>query len=282
MLRNAVLGAAVMPHSDCAPAGALAEDDVREIVRLLSEVAVDEGGLVAKKQALMLGLQQLIDADGWLWSVTRVIAESQTPICVGLMHAGLTQEQLAGWLEASQSACPPPEDARLFELSRAGRHFTRTRQQLVADRDWYSHPAVKKHRLRTGIDHFVYSIYPLDEPETYSAVGLFRRKGRQPFSARDARIAHIVLNEVEWLHYADLPGDRGRKVPQLNPRQRVVLIMLIEAHGKDEISRLLHLSPHTVKDYMKAIYKHFGVSSQLELIRRFRFGDCGEIATDCE
>lgn len=268
-----------MGSSKVSPPNALAEKDVREIVRLLSDVAILEGGLAAKKQALMLGLQELVDADGWLWSVTRVDAQAQTPICVGLMHAGLTQQQLTGWLEASQTACPPPEDAPLFKLSRAGKHFTRTRQQLVADRDWYSHPAVKKHRLRQGIDHFLYSIYPLDEPETYSAVGLFRRKGRKPFSDRDSRIAHIVLNEVEWLHYAELPGNRGRQVPQLNPRQRVVLIMLIEAHDKDDIARLLHISPHTVKDHMKAIYKHFGVSSQLKLIRRFRYGGLSD--EDC-
>ena len=63
---------------------------------------------------------------------------------------------------------------------------------------------------------------------------------------------------------------------QLSPRERVVLIMLVEAHDKDKIADLLHLSPHTVKDYMKTIYKHFSVSSQLELIHRFRFGDRGD------
>jgi DNA-binding CsgD family transcriptional regulator len=258
-----------------APQG-LAETDVREIVRLLSDVAILDGGLADKKRALMTGLQRLVAADGWLWSVTRVDVATQTPISIGLMHAGLNNEQLAGWLEASQSSCPPPEDAPMFELTRTGKHFTRSRQQVVADDEWYSHPAVVRHRLRQGIEHFLYSVYPLDkENELYSAIGLFRFCGRSGFSDRESRIAHILLSEVEWLHFAELPGDRGRKVPLLTPRQRVVLIMLIEAHDKDEISRLLHISPHTVKDHIKAIYEHFEVSSQLELIRRFRFGDAG-------
>ena len=139
---------------------------------------------------------------------------------------------------------------------------------------------MKRHRLQRGLDHFLYSVYPLVEEDMYSAIGFFRHTGREAFSEGQSRIAHIVLSEVEWLHYAELPGERGRKVPQLSPRQRVVLIMLVEAHDKDKIADLLNLSPHTVKDYMKAIYKHFGVSSQLELIHRFRFGDAGDESTD--
>jgi hypothetical protein len=41
-------------------------------------------------------------------------------------------------------------------------------------------------------------------------------------------------------------------------------------------NQLLQISPHTAKDHIKAIYEHFGASSQLELIRRFRFGDAGD------
>jgi DNA-binding CsgD family transcriptional regulator len=257
----------------------LNEVEIRQIVRLLADIAVLDGGLPQKKRTLMAGLQRLVDADGWLWSMTRGDVSTGTPICIGLMHEGLSDQQLTGWLEASQtSSCPPPEDAPLFALSRSGEHFTRIRQQLVSDADWYSHPAIIKHRIGVGIDHFLYSIYPLGEPEVISAVGLFRHVGREPFDARQSRMAHIILSEVDWLHYAELPGDRGHQVPQLTPRQRVVLVMLIEARDKDEIARLLHISPHTVKDHIKAIYEHFRVSSQLELIRHFRFGDGGDIA----
>lgn len=254
----------------------LDDSDVRNIVHLLGDVAIIDGDLSVKKSALMNGLKNLTGADGWLWSMTRIDVPTGTPISMGLLHAGLTDEQLTGWLEASQTSCPPPEDAPLWKLTQDGKHFTRTRQQVVPDAEWYAHPAVQTYRLRHGIDHFLYSIYPLDGPEVLSAIGLFRHGGRSPFSQRDSRIAHIVLDEVEWLHYAALPGDRGRRIPELSPRQRVVLVMLIEARDKGEIARLLHISPHTVKDHMKAIYALFEVSSQLELIRRFRVGDQGD------
>jgi DNA-binding CsgD family transcriptional regulator len=258
----------------------LPESDVRELVRLLADVAIVEGGIAAKKHALMSGLSKLVDANGWLWSLTKVEMETKTPISVGLLHDGLTPEQLTGWLEASQSTTPPPEDAPLCVLYSEGKHYTRRRQQVVTDAEWYNHPAVKRHRLQVGLDHFLYSVYPLEDREYCSAIGMFRHHGRDAFSERDTRLAHIVLSEVEWLHYAELPSDRGRKVPELNPRQRVVLMMLLDTHNKDEIASLLHISPHTVKDHMKAIYKTFNVSSQLELIRRFQFGDEGDVTQE--
>ncbi len=67
-------------------------------------------------------------------------------------------------------------------------------------------------------------------------MGLFRQAGRERFSARESQIAHIILSEVDWLHYGELPGDQGQKVPLLSPRQRVVLMMLVEARDKDPIA----------------------------------------------
>lgn len=252
------------------------------MLRLLADVAVLQGEHVAKKRALMDGLRALLEADGWLWTMTRVDFATKTPMSLGVMHDGLTDEQITGWIQASQSpTCPPPEDAPLADELKQGRHFTRTRQQVVPDAQWYSHRSVKRYRLALGIDHFLYSIYPVDGPEVISAIGFFRRCGRDPFTARQRRLAHIVLTEVRWLHYADLPGDRGESVPDLTPRQRVVLVMLLEARSIAEIARLLHISPHTAKDHSKAIYRHFGVSGQLELIRRFREGDGGDLAANC-
>jgi hypothetical protein len=120
--------------------------------------------------------------------MTRIHVATGTPICIGLMHKGLTDQQLTGWLQASQTpSCPPPEDPPLFALSRSGEHFTRVRQQLVSDADWYAHPAVIKHRLGVGIDHFLYSIYPLGEPQVVSAVGLFRHVGLAPLCRASRR-----------------------------------------------------------------------------------------------
>ncbi|WP_417748626.1 helix-turn-helix transcriptional regulator [Rosistilla oblonga] len=258
--------------------GVLSETDVRAIVRLLADVAAFQGDHATRKRMLMGGLSRLVRADGWLWTMTRVDFPTNTPISIGLLHGGLTDEQVAGWIEAGQASSPPsPDSVPLTEILRDGRHFTRTRQQVVPDDDWYSSPNVKRNRLRLGIDHFLYSIYPLDEPGVISAIGLFREVGRDPFDERESRIAHILLSEIDWLHRAEMPTHKGEGVPQLTRRQRTVMIMMLEGRTTKQISKLLHISEYTVKDHAKAIYKHFRVSSQVELIGRFRCGDGGDI-----
>lgn len=254
----------------------LSNQDVRAMVRLLSKVAILDGELAVKKRALMVGLAELTGADGWLWTVTRLDMVRDAPMSLGMMHGGLTDEQVAGWIEMSHDLThPPPEHEPLARaLARSGhRHFTRTRQQIVSDEDWYRHPVVRQYRLERGIDHFLYSIFPLETPGVFSGVGLYRKVGREEFSARQRRIAHVVLGEVEWLHYAELPVDRGDGVPALTPRQRMVLVLLLEGRTRDEIARLLNISPHTSHDHIKAIYRHFTVSSQLALICRFKTGN---------
>jgi DNA-binding CsgD family transcriptional regulator len=261
-------------------AAPLGDEDVRAIVRLLADVAILDGGHEAKKRALMDGLGELIEADGWLWTMTRVDLARDAPMSLGIMHGGLTDEQVAGWIEMNHDrAHPPPEHAPIIRELRRGRHFTRSRDQLVEAQAWYDHPTVKRYRLARGIEHSLHSIFPLDEPGVISGVGFYRRVGRESFTARQRRIAHIVLSEVDWLHYADLPGDHGRDVPRLSPRQRVVLVLLLEGRPRGEIARLLHISPHTAHDHAKAIYRQFGVSSQVALIRRFKSGDGGDVAS---
>jgi len=251
----------------------LSEADVRSLVRLLGRVAAVEGTLAARKRVLMEGLRRLVKADGWLWSVAGVIYEQNRPVSLSLLHGGLTAPQIAGWLQASQSNDPPaPEDAPLSRETLHNRHFTCTRQQMVPDEEWYSNPAVLEHRLAVGLDHFLYSIYPLPK-QIFSCIGLFRRPGRLAFSDRDRQLAHILISEIPWLHHAHVPGSRARSVPQLPPRRREVLILLLDGHDRKSIAELLAIQPSTAKEHIEAVYAHFRVSSQVQLISRFAQGN---------
>ena len=141
---------------------------------------------------------------------------------------------------------------------------------------WYNHPTVKKYRLDRGIDHFLYSIYPLG-PAHCSAVGFFRRLDTQPFSDIQRRICHIVFANVKWLHENSFPDHKGENCKQLTPRLRTVLLYLIDGKKRDEIAKTLHISPQTVKTHVRNIYKHFNVKSQTELMNHFKIGDGHDI-----
>lgn len=249
---------------------------VAAIVRLLGNVAGMTEDLPARKRVLMDGLARMVDADGWLWSATQVIKEQERPVSVGVLYAGITEEQFNGWLEASQVAREqPPEDGPLTEIMNEGKHFTRTRREVVPDDVWYNHPTVKKYRLNLGIDHFLYSIYPLG-PDTCSAIGLFRRVGREPFSDLERCICHVIVANIEWLHQASFPDREGRECVDLSPRQRTVLIHLLNGKPRNEIAKLLHLSSETIKSHARSVYRHFGVESRVQLMRQFHAGGIAE------
>jgi len=257
-------------------AALIPEADVVEMVKLLGKVAGMSGDLSARKKALMDGLKQLLDADGWLWSATRVLPDQDNPMSVGVIYDGLTDEEFAGWVDASQVAkqCPP-EDPPLTKLFLEGEHYTRTRQQLVPDDVWYNHPTVKQYRLERGLDHFLYTVYPIDGL-LCSAIGFFRRVGRDPFTDIQRRICHILTGHVEWMHYATFPSHTGEAVPDMTPRLRTVLIYLLDAKKRDDIARLLHISPDTAKEHIRNVYRHFNVKSQTELMRYFQAGNGGD------
>lgn len=246
---------------------------VADVVRLLGSVAAHEGSLVEKKRVLMRGLGELVDADGWLWTANCVLVDEARPVSVGVMHEGFTEAEFNGLVEASQLGNPPPpEDRPLVALFREGRHYTRTRQQLVDDQAWYGHPTVRRYRLDRGIDHFLYSVYPIDIA-LCSALGFFRRVGRQPFGDLQRRVCHVVTANVEWIHRATFPEHQGLAVSELTPRQRTVLVYLLDGKTKQEIGAILDLSAPTMGQHISSVYRHFGVTSQVQLLRRFQSGD---------
>ena len=253
------------------------QDYVIKIVQLLGDIAGMRCGLSERKRVLMVKLSDMLDADGWLWSATQVIQGQDCPVSVGVIYGGLTDDEFAGWVEASQIATvKPPEDEPISVLFNKGQHFTRTRQQVVPDKLWYNHPTVKKFRLSRGIDHFLYSIYPLSDTHC-SAVGFFRRVGKEPFNDTQRRVCHIIFSNVKWLHENSFPDHKGESCRELTPRLRTVLIYLLSGKQKDEIANLLYISPQTAKTHIRNIYKHFDVNSQVELMYYFRVGNGGDI-----
>lgn len=249
-------------------------EDAVTIARLLGEIAGLESDLSTRRRQLMRELRSLVKADGWLWSVSYCDHEKGQPMSVGVIHEGLTEEQFAGWVEASQVATPPPpEDAPLAKLLAEGYHYTRTRDQVVPDDEWYNHPTVKQYRLERGIDDFLYSIYPLNGGQMCSAIGLYRHVGREKFSPRSRRIAHLVLSNVPWLHMAGLVDNECRAVPGLTPTQRIVLVYLLEGKRRSQIADLMQIAETTVKDHTRAVLMHYGARDQLDLVCKFSKGD---------
>ncbi|MBX3740797.1 MAG: helix-turn-helix transcriptional regulator [Akkermansiaceae bacterium] len=262
--------------SDMAEGFVLPENDVRGIVRLLGEVIAMRGNINVCRRRLMDGLCQLISADVWVWCMAE-FDPRKPPSFLGLLHGGFTEKRFARYIEAINH----PDMERISrpqseELQQRGTHLTRTQKQLLKGSDCsLEASAAYPAWVRADIDVIMTSLRPMPGGGV-SGVGVYRNLGRSQFGEREARICHILLSEVPWLHFQSFPGQEGREITRLFPRHRTVLNCLCEGWGRKKIADYLGISENTVNEYVKTVFLHFQVHSQAELIARVSTGDGGD------
>jgi len=254
---------------------ALDEADVRAIVRLLGEVAASRRDGLGMKRMLMGGLLDLVGADAWSWSLGRDLEAGRQPTYVSMAHGGFDDERYGRLL----CAAGHPDMARMSEaligdMQERRSHITRAQQQFLVMDD-YRACGFYPFMCEADLGPFMVSFRPIDE-SSVSTIAIYRRLDEADFTARESRIAHIVLSEIPWLHEQGWPEDRGATVPRLSPRTRVVLNMLLDGRSRKDIAAHLALSEGTVASYQKTIYRHFQVNSHAALMRRFQMGDGGD------
>lgn len=253
----------------------LTEADMRAVVHLLGDVIACQGSYADKKRHLMDGLCHLIDADAWVWTLAQV-GTDRPATHVGFIHGGFDDGRFARFLEAIEHPETHALSAPFIRELYAGEQsqLTRVRQQLDPEDKFV---ACDAHALwkDANIGPLLFSARSIADGGV-SGIGLYRNFARPSFSERDARIAHILLSEVSWLHGQDWPEDRGETVVKLPPRQRVVLNAMIQGWNRKKIADHLGLSVNTVHGYAKNIFQHFQVHSQAELVSRFSWGDGGD------
>lgn len=267
-----------MPHDDGKqPIGtpqtqAFDPDQTRAAIGLLSEVAASDGDARDRKTVLMDRVAEHIDADRWIWLVSRYRGDGSM-MAVSLLQKGHTERDIALFMEsATDPAAPVLEHGPMVELSRDGRHFTRRRHELVPDEQWYDAPSYKLYRKPMGLNEFLYSIRPLPG-EMISGVGFHRKDGRPAFTEEHSRFVHLIFSATDALHTMDMPDTDGSDVMDLPPRVRTTFGLLIEGFSRKQIAEHLGVSPNTVAEYSSRVYKHFRVRGQRELMVRFRSAD---------
>ena len=153
---------------------------------------------------------------------------------------------------------------------------TCARGELVADREWYRSTYVSDFRKSWGIDPCVYSFHRAGR--SHSGMSINRGFGAAPFTREERDLVQIFHIEAGWLAASRAPAlvaaaavDPALEARRasLAPRARDVLDALLTGAADKEIAVRLHISPHTVRQYVKAIYRQFEVSSRGELAARW-------------
>lgn len=151
---------------------------------------------------------------------------------------------------------------RAGRVTRGAPALTRTRRQLVADGPWYRSAHFNEVRRPLRIDDALHSHCPLPRTAAVSLLSFIGYQDRAAFSDRERRLLDLLHAELARLWWAAAESPAAR----LPPRPAQVLGLLLDGRSEKEAAARLGLSPHTVHQYVKLLYRHFRVTTRAELL----------------
>lgn len=108
-------------------------------------------------------------------------------------------------------------------------------------------------------------------------VTYLRQRGARPFGADDIAMAEATAEAtrrvLERLWRQWRPGETALSFADLSARERQIALLLIDGGCAKSISRDLAISPGTVRNHIKTVYRKLGIHSQVELMAAARSGD---------
>jgi DNA-binding NarL/FixJ family response regulator len=118
-----------------------------------------------------------------------------------------------------------------------------------------------------GIDDILVSKARTDDPPGLLGFALFRALGQERFGAWERRLVRLFHRELS--HHVGTSLARVGPPPHLTSRLHETLRCLLEGDSEKQAALRLGLSTLTVHQYVKALYRHFRVSSRPELMAHF-------------
>jgi PAS domain S-box-containing protein len=127
------------------------------------------------------------------------------------------------------------------------------------------------HLLRRGdqVQVVVTVVMDLGEVQTARHVESRRDRGLAAGLRRIAHELHSISLFAGAAGVAQVPHDHP-EIHELSPREREILAELVAGQRGPAIAQKLYISPHTVRNHLKSMYRKLGVSSQAGLIEKIR------------
>jgi DNA-binding CsgD family transcriptional regulator len=175
---------------------------------------------------------------------------------------------MKAWVEHGPDYTPilAPAMARILR----GDGTALTRSELVSDPEWYRSPYYRDHHSQIGVDAIMCSYAKIPAPsKMHSLLVLVRSRGERNFSERQKGIIReLHLAVTPWIGSA-LARFVDPAPVELPTRPRQVLKCLLQGEQDKQLARRLGISKHTVNQYVKQVFGHFGVRSRPELLARW-------------
>jgi DNA-binding CsgD family transcriptional regulator len=248
--------------------------DVAALLRIAGEVGEVVQDLHQRRAYILDGLLGLIGGcsavcseidpgqvhgDGWAVPSSITVA--------GGLSTG-QQDMIDRYLTGHLAALDPCVPSLLREPKPVA---TIRREDVVEDLAWYRSDHYNEVRRPLGFGESMYG--KLVTPDgRHLKLSLHRELNDSPFTERDARLLHVFNENLAGLYIAPPHADAPRHDAQLDTlpaRVRPVLRRLLAGDSEKQVANKLDLSPHTVHEYTKVLYRTFGVNSRGELLAQF-------------
>jgi DNA-binding CsgD family transcriptional regulator len=141
---------------------------------------------------------------------------------------------------------------------------TVARCDVIDDSAWRETQVRNDVHRPSGIEDAVLSLRRRSG-DTADVLVLKRAWGERPFGPDERELVDLVQSECGWLFEAT-PSSDDDPPQRLTRRERDTLKLLLTGQSEKGIASSLGLSPHTVHDYVKVIYRKLGVGSRAELM----------------
>lgn len=240
-------------------------DELRELLRLQGELRELAHDIGEQRRHLLDRLCALVGAQVGIWISIAGIDSGRVTLVDALDRGWEGEHERAIFWRFCRGNSDLNDDPSMQPLARQrGAFATVTREQLVGDRPWYASAHVQEERRAARVDSFIYATARSSSREA-QGLSLHRPWGAPAFVERERRLIDIFHREARFLHepQSAIPEP---VLAELAPRLRDTLRALARGLSEKQVAAELRLSPHTVHEYVKALHRHFGVSSRSELL----------------
>jgi DNA-binding CsgD family transcriptional regulator len=250
-------------------------EDVEKMMGLAGELMELPADATVRTKHMLSGLCRLVGADFANFADTltteegdqlKVLTGSMTPWDVGTLD-GVVRYFQTGW----------PHDPICPEIYRrlaqqADPVLTCLREEVVDRRAWEGSDHYHQVRKPAKLDESISAKIRMPDGKRVVNVAVHRCTGERAFGARERLILDLFYRHIARRIYGRVWRETYGKFMGLAPRARETLTHLMGGKSGKQIARAMGISLFSVNDYLKEIYRHYGVSGRGELMAKWNGG----------
>jgi DNA-binding CsgD family transcriptional regulator len=240
-------------------------EDVRELLSLFWECHELAGARERAEPHFLTGLARIARAQIAIQVDVDELRSDRPPMMKTIHDVGWASTSDRDRVYEFVSRERPDADPTIrAALTRAGGLVTVTRSDALSDSAWARTTVRNEVHRPSSVDDVALSL--LRKCDGSASVLLLKRAwGEPPFGPPEREL--LGLAHAESGRVFQTNAERAC-APEYSPRERETLDLLLTGLSEKRIAATLGISPHTVHNYVKVIFRKAGVGSRAELMAR--------------